>query len=80
MFIGVVCDFVILCLAIPTFCFLNSHFWVEARNWKLSRLLRHLHFFVHLIWLERTRNGERLGRNGSAKLALALSDIVPNGC
>jgi hypothetical protein len=26
------------------------------------------------------RNGQRLGRNGNAKLALALSHIVPNGC
>jgi len=28
MFIGIVCDFVILCFAIPALCFLNSHFWV----------------------------------------------------
>jgi len=26
MFIGVVCDFVISCFAIPSFCFLNFHF------------------------------------------------------
>ncbi len=28
LFIGVVCDCVILCFVIPAFCFLNSHFWV----------------------------------------------------
>jgi hypothetical protein len=35
---------------------------------------------VHVIWLRRTKNGQRLGRNGSATLALALSHIAPNGC
>jgi hypothetical protein len=34
----------------------------------------------HLIWLRRTKNGQRLGRNGNVKLALTLSHIVPNGC
>jgi len=80
MFIGVVCDCVILCFVILTFCFLNSHFLVKVRNMNLTRLLNHLHFFVHLIWFGRTMNGQRLGRNGSAKLALALSHIVLNGC
>jgi hypothetical protein len=35
---------------------------------------------VHLIWLKRINNGQRLGRNGSVNLSLALSHIVPNGC
>jgi len=80
MFIKVVCDCVIFCFGIPAFCFLNFDFLVWVWNMYLTRLLSHLHFFVHLIWLKRTKNGRRLGRNGSAKLALALSHIVPNGC
>jgi hypothetical protein len=33
----------------------------------------------HLIWLKRTKNGRRLGRNGNVKLTFTLSHIVPNG-
>ncbi len=30
--------------------------------------------------LENTKNGQRLGRNGSVELAFALSRIMPNVC
>ncbi len=48
------------------------------QNLKPTKFLNYRHPLVHLIWLGGIKNGGKLGQNGSVKLALTLSHIMPN--
>jgi hypothetical protein len=76
MIIGIICDFMFYNTCI---LFFELSFFGLGPELESDQALQPLTLLCPPNLVRRTTNGRRLGQNGSAKLALALSHIVPNG-